>query len=220
MRISTGIYIASIIFICTLTAGCGGITKKYPERTYYMFEVPTVNAKYSTVPGAVIDVWKFEVSPGSSGNQFIYRTSDVNYKSDFYNQFFRPPSNLLTEATTRYLGSSGLFEEVLTPGSQSDATYYLESNLVKLYGDYRAQPKAVMEIQFFLLQYVASDTEGAASQIVFSKTYSAEVPISSASAGELMRGWNTALSDILGELLADLRANVKPIPVPAPPPTS
>jgi cholesterol transport system auxiliary component len=219
MRIRSGIFALSLILLCTFVTGCGGLSKKYPERTYYMFEVPAVKEKKATVPGAVVDVWKFEISPGSSGNEFIYRTSDVNYRSDFYNQFFRPPSNLLTEATTLYLGNSGLFEEVLTPGSQSDANYYLESNVVKLYGDYRAAPKAVMEIQFFLLQYVINDTEGDTSKIVFSKTYSADVPIASASAGELMRGWNTALGDILGALLTDLSLNVKPVPA-SPPPSS
>jgi cholesterol transport system auxiliary component len=218
MRIRSGIFVLSLIFLYALATGCGGLSKKYPERTYYMFEVPAVKQKQRTVPGAVVDVWKFEVSPGSSGNEFIYRTSDVNYRSDFYNQFFRPPSNLLTEATTLYLGNSGLFEEVLTTGSQGDANYYLQSNVVKLHGDYRAAPKAVMEIQFFLLQYVVNDTEGDTSKIIFSKTYSAEVPIASASAGELMRGWNTALGDILGALLTDLSVNVKP--VPASPPSS
>jgi cholesterol transport system auxiliary component len=220
MRIRNGIFVLSLILLCTFVTGCGGLSKKYPERTYYMFEVPAVKEKQPTVPGAVINVWKFEISPGSSGNEFIYRMSDVNFKSDFYNQFFRPPSSLLTEATTRYLGDSGLFSDVVTSTSQSDANYYLESNVVKLYGDYRAAPKAVMEIQFFLLQYVFNDTEGDTSKIVFSKTYSAEVPIASASAGELMRGWNTALSDILGSLLADLGANVKPVPVSPPPPAS
>lgn len=220
MRIRSGIFVLSLILLYTFVTGCGGLSKKYPERTYYMFEVPAVKEKQPTVPGAVIDVWKFEISPGSTGNEFIYRMSDVNYKSDFYNQFFRPPSNLLTEAATRYLDSSGLFDEVLTPGSQGDATYYLESNVVKLYGDYRSAPKAVLEIQFFLLQYVMNGTEGDTSKIVFSKTYSAEVPIASASAGELMRGWNTALSDILGALLTDLSTNVKPVPVLPPPPTT
>lgn len=217
MKIRSGIFGLSLILLCALVTGCGGLSKKYPERTYYMFEVPAVKEKQPTVPGAVIDVWKFEISPGSTGNEFIYRMSDVNYKSDFYNQFFRPPSSLLTEVTARYLGDSGLFSGVVTSASQSDANYYLESNVVKLYGDYRAAPKAVMEIQFFLLQYVVNDTEGDSSKIVYSKTYSAEVPIASASAGELMRGWNTALGDILGALLTDLSAIVKPVPPQIPP---
>lgn len=191
-------------------AGCSGISKKYPERKYYMFDVPLATVNTPLVNGAVAQVWKFNVSPGSEGKEFIYRTSDIGYESDFYNQFFRPPGAMLTETTTRFLGSSGLFREVLNTVSQGYAGYYVEANVIELYGDFRGAPEAVMSIQFFLLEYVTENIYDDNTAIVFGKTYSSRVPIPSTDAGDLMRGWNTALGTILNDFLSDLKVNVKP----------
>ncbi|MEQ9618684.1 MAG: hypothetical protein RIG61_05885 [Deltaproteobacteria bacterium] len=178
-----------------------------------MFEVPPNTEKYVSVKDAILEVWRFDIAPGSDGKEFIYRISDLEYKSDFYNQFFRPPTALLTDVTTRYLAGSGLFMDVLSPTSQGGNTnYYIEGNIVRLYGDYRTQPKAVMEIQLFLLKYESDITDGGISNIVFGKTYSSEKPIASASAQDLMRGWNLALEEILNEFLADLSGKVNQKP--------
>ena len=203
-----GLHISYIVLTLLFITGCASINKSYPERNFYMFEVPPNTEKYTPVKGAILEVWRFDVSPGSEGKEFISRISDLEYKSAFYNQFFSPPTALLTEVTTRYLDGSGLFMDVLSPGSQGDSTYYIEGNVVRLYGDYRAQPKAVMEIQFFLLQYESDITEADASNIVFGKTYISEKPIASAMAQDLMKGWNLALEEILNEFLTGLSKSV------------
>lgn len=212
MSLRKELHILYLVLTLLFLAGCASIEKSYPERNFYMFEVPSNAEKYTPVKGAILEVWRFDVSPGSEGKEFIYRISDLEYKSDFYNQFFRPPTALLTEITTRYLDGSGLFTDVISPGSQGDSTYYIEGNVVRLYGDYRAQPKAVMEIQFFLLEYELDITESDASNIVFGKTYTSEKPIASATAQDLMNGWNLALEEILNELLGDLSEKVNRAP--------
>lgn len=169
-----------------------------------MFDVPENTEKYTAPKLSVVEIWRFDVSPGSDGREFIYRVSELEYKSDFYNQFFRPPGALLTEVASRYLDNSGLFQDVLSPSSQGGSDYYLEGNVVELYGDYRAAPKAVMQIQFFLIQYTSETTEGEGTDIVFTRTYRSEQPLASESPNDLMQGWNLALGDILGELARDL----------------
>lgn len=209
------ILLSAAVFGALGMAGCGGITKSYPERTYYMFEVAPPEKVAAPVKGAALQVWKFNVSPGSDGKEFIYRTSDVNYESDFYNQFFRPPGAMLTEITIHWLADSGLFEEVISSLGQGFASYYIQSNVVELHGDYRSAPEAVMTIQFFLLEYTPDSEYGDSTGIVFNKTYTARVPIPTATGADLMRGWNTALGQIYGELLQDLKLYVKPFPVAA-----
>ncbi|MCC6712235.1 MAG: hypothetical protein IT344_02635 [Candidatus Dadabacteria bacterium] len=204
--------ISAAVFCALGAAGCGGITKSYPERSYYMFEAPPAGKVAAPVEGAVVQVWKFDVSPGSDGKEFVYRTDDISYESDFYNQFFRPPGALLTEMTIRWLSDTGLFEDVISSLGQSFANYYVQSNVVELYGDYRGAPAAVMTIQFFLLEYTPESEYGDNTGIVFNRTYSSHVPIPAASAPELMRGWNTALGEIYGAFLEDLKLHVKPSP--------
>jgi len=200
MTIKSKLYFSSLLLFIALIIGCGGINKSYPERTYYLFEVSEPSNPLTPVQGTTVEVKRFSISPGNEGKEFVYRTTEIQYLSDFYNQFFRPPSVILTEAVTQWLDQAQVFEDVLNPISQALPIYFIEGNVVELYGDYRNQSaaKAVMKIQFYLLK--TSDL-GDQPNIVFGKTYESEQPIGSAT---LMNGWNLALEDILGEFLKDL----------------
>ncbi len=173
-----------------------------------MFEVPPVTVKYPPVKGAVVEISRFNISPGSDGKEFIYRTGDLSYESDFYNQFFRPPGAMLTEVTGRWLNDAGLFQDVFGSVTQADANYFIEGNVVRLYGDFRSAPKAVLEIQFLLLKYTTDSSYDDNTKIVMAKNYSFEAPIASPTAKDLMKGWNTALGEVLNAFLADLKNNV------------
>lgn len=193
-----------IIIAILFAAGCANIDKPYPERSYYQFEVTYSGHSSTPVKGTILGIKRLSVSPGSQGIEFIYRTGEFKYQSDFYNQFFRPPGALMTEAVTTWFVASGEFETVLGQLSQAFPNYVIEGNVVKLYGDYRnsAAPTAVMEIQFFLLK-LTDDVD--APIVVTSDTYSIEKPISSRDPKALMSGWNQALEEILGEFLADIK---------------
>lgn len=201
--------ISSLALLMIIVSGCSGLSKSYPERSYFMFDVPPVAQKSAPVKGAIAEVARFNVSPGSEGKEFIYRTGGVSFESDFYNQFFRPPGAMLTETTIRWLGNTGLFQEVLSTVTQAGANYFIEGNVVQLYGDYRSSPKAVMQIQFLLLKYTSEDTYDDNTGIVFANSYTSEIPIAAKTPNDLMMGWNTALGEILNAFLGDLSKNVK-----------
>jgi len=203
MTIKSKLYFSSLLLFIALIIGCGGINKSYPERTYYLFEVSEPSNPLTPVQGTTVEVKRFNISPGSQGKQFIYRTTDIRYESDFYNQFFRSPSSILTESISQWIDQAGIFEDVLSPVSQAFPNYLIEGNVIELYGDYRNQaaPKAVFKIQFYLLKISDLSDEPI---IVFGKTYTSEKPIGSATPQALMNGWNLALEDILGEFLKDL----------------
>lgn len=205
-NIYTNIFTVATLIV--LLTGCGGLSKSYPERNYFMFEVPPVKKQITPVKGAMVEVYRFNISPGSEGKDFIYRTGDVSYESDFYNQFFRPPAAMLTELTIRWLSEAGLFTDVMGSVSQASPSYYIEGNVVQLYGDYRSSPKAVMQIQFVLLKFTTDDNYDDNTEIIFGKTYTSEIPIASKTPNDLMKGWNTALGDILNAFMTDLRGNV------------
>lgn len=189
-------------------AGCANVNKSYPERTYYQFDVTYKGHKGTPVKGTILGVRRLSVSPGSEGIEFIYRTGEFEYRSDFYNQFFRPPGALMTEAVTTWFLDAGIFEEVLGQLSQSLPNYIIEGNVIKLFGDFRqsAAPKAVMEIQLYLLKTTDDDDFPI---VITSNTYSLEKPISSRDPNALMQGWNQAFEEILGEFLKDVKKNLR-----------
>jgi len=204
MRIKHKLYLCSFLVLAVLATGCPNVNKPYPERTFFLFEISNPSSTMTTVQGSTLDVNRFSISPTSQGREFIYRTTDLEYKTDFYNQFFRPPGNIMTEAVRQWLNQSGLFEDVLTPVSQAIANYTIEGNIVELYGDYRneASAKAVLTIQFFFLD-TSEDVPD--PTILLSKTYTSEQPVGTASPQNLMNGWNKALEIILNQLIIDLK---------------
>ena len=191
-----------------LIYGCPNVNKPYPERTFFLFEIPAPSQTVSQIQGTIVNVNRFTISPSSQGREFIYRMTDLQYTTDFYNQFFRPPDNIITEGVRQWLNQSGLFEELLSPVSQAAPKYTIEGNVIELYGDYRDESaaKAVIKIQLFLLQ---NSDDGTAPTILSGKTYSSEQSIGAASPNALMNGWNLALEEILGEFLTDLSYSLK-----------
>jgi cholesterol transport system auxiliary component len=198
---STLFFFSSCLLLFLTLMGCTSLNKNYPERNYYIFNVSIQQRNLSPVSGTVLDVPRFDISPSFAGTEFVYRIGDLSYQSDFYNQFLRPPASLITEGARKWLSESGLFKYVVN-SSYGRPNYVLEGNVNELYGDFRAHdtPKAVLGIQFFLI-----DEAPANPKIIFQNNYRREVALSSKSPGELVKGWNEALQQILTALDEDLR---------------
>ena len=208
MKTKQMLIFSSLLFLLALCYGCPNVNKPYPERTFFLFELTPPTQNVTQIKGTSLDVNRFTISPRSQGREFIYRTTDLEYKSDFYNQFFRPPDNIITEAVREWINQSGLFEDVLTPASQALPEYVIEGNVIELYGDYRDESaaKAVMQIQLFLLR---TSQHGSGPDILMSKTYESEQSIGAESPNALMNGWNRTLENILSEFLYDLSYHIK-----------
>jgi len=190
-----------VLLFLTLT-GCATLEKNYPERNYYIFNISNEDKNLTPISGGVLEVRRFEISPSFASREFVYRNGDLSYESDFYNQFFRLPGQLITEQVRKWLSESGQFKYVVDSSNNVDANYILEGNVSELYGDFRTPntPKAVMGIQFFLIEETSTNP-----QITFQNNYRREVVLSSNSAGELVKGWNEALEQILTALAGDLK---------------
>jgi ABC-type uncharacterized transport system auxiliary subunit len=109
---------------------------------------------------------------------------------------------MFTEEIRKRLAGSGLFKHVVDPSSLLDSTYILEGAVTALYGDYRVStaPKAVIEIQFFLLQEADSNPK-----IIFQSQYHKEEPFKGNTPDGLIKSWNTAFNQILTEFENDLK---------------
>jgi len=106
-----------------------------------------------------------------------------------------------------WLDRAGPFATVAQPGSARSAQYVLEATVIELYGDFRQKrsPAAVLTIQFTVI-----DQAGARPKIVHQRTIASRVDLPQASPDALVRGYGTALAQILSQLISELNAdNVK-----------
>ncbi len=197
LKLSIGIFI-----LLSLSIGCVNLERSYIEKHYFNLDSSPAANISSPDTGKVLAVRRLRVSPKYEGKGLVYRLGELKYESDYYNEFFISPVSMFTEEVRKRLAVSGLFKHVVDPSSLLDSTYILEGAVTALYGDYRVKtaPKAVMEIQFFLLQ----ETTGS-PKIILQSQYHKEEPLNGNTPDALVKSWNTALNQILTEFENDLK---------------
>ena len=185
-----------------ISIGCLNLERSYVEKHYFILEASRDEDISSPDAGKVLTVRRFRVSPKYEGKGLVYRLKKLSYESDFYNEFFISPASMFTEEIRKRLAVSGLFKHVVDPSSLLDSTYILEGAVTALYGDYSVNtaPRAVLEIQFFILQETA-----ASPKIIFQSQYHKEEPLNDNIPDALVKSWNTALNQILTEFETDLK---------------
>jgi len=193
-----------VIMIVGLISGCAD--NRIYTKQQYALEVSRGADEQGEGGVGIVRIRRFQISEGFSGIGLVYRTSEVNYESDFYNEFMVSPVSIITEQSRRWFGESGVFAGVFGTSSGVKAGYVLEGNVVCLYGDYRDKesPEAFLEIEFTLISAKAM-----ADPIVFHRTYAAARAVEPANAAALVKGFNGCLSEILDSFEADLRKVVK-----------
>jgi uncharacterized lipoprotein YmbA len=196
---------ACVLLFLILLPGCLGLKQSYPEKRQFVLDVARSGDASGSKIGEVLRISRIHVSPRFEGKGFVYRTGDLTYESDFYNEFFTSPGPLLIEEMRKWVRGSGLFDHVPDPGSRLAPTHVLESTVSALYGDYRESeaPKAVMEMHFSLMRNTSPGSE-----VAFENGYRKEVSVTGDSPDALAEGWNEGLSQILKDLETDLADRV------------
>src|SRR5262249_18461831 len=145
------------------------------------------------------------VAAAFAGDALVYRMDEVRYTADPYNVFIADPALMLGNRMAQWLDRAGPFQSVVQPDSARGAPYILEATVSELYGDFRQghPPAAVVTVQFALL-----DLTGARSKVVLERTIGRRVAVQEVSPDALVRGYGTALAEILAELQKDLERNI------------
>jgi cholesterol transport system auxiliary component len=188
---------------CVLLCACVNLERSYPDKQYFVFDVRSKQPSTTRAVKGVLAVSDMRVSRRYESQSFVYRLSETSYESDFYNQFLIAPAALITEEVRKALAQAQVFEHVIGSSTDWEPTYRLQGVVNSLYGDFTdAQaPRAIIEMQFFLTKKTPAGEE-----IVTAKRYIKSVPVSARSPDALVKGWNTALEDILNSFIADLKS--------------
>jgi cholesterol transport system auxiliary component len=191
----------ALLLAAGFTGACFSFEKSYPEKRFYVLDTVREDASPRPAEGPVLRLTDFNISPRYEGKGFVTSRDDLSFESDFYNEFFIGPAEIIEGELREWLEGSGRFSLVTDPSSRVEADFLLTGNVPALFGDFREEgaPKAVLEIQFLLL-----DEEFSRSRVLFQNNYRQAVAIPDTSPGALARGWNQGLEMIFKALEADL----------------
>jgi hypothetical protein len=140
-----------------------------------------------------------KISSNYEGKEFIYR-KDLDFESDYYNQFLISPSTNITEQTIHWIDESRLSDVITNRLSSSDSNLVLEGNINLLYADFSGgKIYSVLEIEFYL-------SDNSKDQVLFKKVYLKKILSSNKEPVSIVKSWNQALTEILIGLESDLRA--------------
>ncbi len=181
-------------------AGCSMTRPALTKRTF-LLDPPLPPAVATTRPG-VLRVGTFEVAGAYRDRGFVYRTTDLKYEADFYNEFFVAPGPMIAEDVARALAAAKVFSRVV-PGAAAaeEGDYVLEGFVFDLYADARQSANAAAIGISFYLSRTAFPTA-----VVWSREYRQRVALKADTPEGLAQAWNEGLGAILADLARDLAA--------------
>ena len=201
MNLMAGSLRSTLLLLVVFCGGCVTLERSYPaDQRYFMIEAQD-GKSLSSEGTHILSVQNLYISPRYADRNFIYRTSETEYETDFYNQFLSEPATMISEEVRQALAATRLFKIVLGPSNSQPANYLLEGSVNVLYGDFRnlRAPAAVLEIEFLLHNENPTQNE-----IVMQKRYRRSVPLSERTPEALVKGWNQALAEIIAMFVNDL----------------
>ena len=193
---SIGLFITFLML-----GGCAFFGSVDPPESYTL-EVERIQERPSAeARERVLEVAPFRVTSRYQGQAFVYQGTHAQPWTDQRQQFLAPPQWLITEQASRYLRNSGLFGAVVEGESRLHVTHLLEGAVTALYGNFSnpADPRAVLEIQFFLIDPRDS------AKVMFQTGFRTEAEIAEAMPQALVKGWESGLELMLQSLENDLR---------------
>jgi len=200
MRVSN---LVLLVGLCGALAGCS--VQPPPAKVSYLLSVePDGQTAIAALPDGCLRLRSVGVQSPFSGLSLIYRTGEVTYEKDYYNQFLVAPDKQLNDLLARRLSSAGI--AICADGMDaSEKRLTLEPHLEALYADFRTPtaPLAVVKMRFVLIRYERSCR---CSSILLDQTFQSSVPLPpAADAPVIVETMSTAVKNVLRDFEAALR---------------
>lgn len=200
--------IPALLIVIFLAAGCGLSRQQSYQREFFLLDVASVppgsrNHDDIPFPEVILLIQPVGMAAAFDRKEFVYRTGQYSYETDYYRAFQVPPAILIGEQSYEWLVSKHLFGQTVRPGSLVRPNFALYGFVNEFYGDYSnpASHAAVISVTYRVL----GRSKKIFSNLRMEKTYTQRIPLADREVGTLVAAWNRALRNILTELTADLR---------------
>lgn len=198
--------VAALVALCS----CMKLERPPVDKRFFALEVvrPGEPLAAPTSGGGNLLVRRVQMSPRVSGRELVYHMADSSWTADYYNLFFVPPADMLSQDLRLWLSGCGLYANVSDPGSLLVPTRILETNVVSLHGDFSVKPAlAVVEMQFLLLDNNAESTglNTGGRQVLLTSSIRRTAALAESSPQELVRALRVAVAECYAELETQLR---------------
>lgn len=203
----SAVSVVALVALAAAVASCGLAGRPAPVKRMFLLE-PTMPHAVANPKPLVLRVGVVNVSASFRGRSLVYRRGELDYEADFYDEFFIPPAQMLSEATANAMSAAKAFKRVSAPGvAAEEGDYVLDGFATELYGDIRdpSKPAAVLAITYYL-------SSASTRTVVWSGDYRQRVAFIGSDPAALAKAWSTGLSTILAELARDLAAASLPAP--------
>lgn len=204
MKRSRKITFTLLLLITFLITGCAG--RKAVVKDTFLLNAQRSGSPASAASGPVLMVRPFSIAPAYAGRDLVRKIAANQLESDYYNEYFVSPAQMLTDLTRSWIDQSGLFQTVLPATSSIRPAMSLEAHIEKLLADMpnETNPQAKLEISFILIEHNKRQ-----QTIHFQKSYTWAHPMTTLSWPDYIIAQNACLTQILTELEKDLTANLK-----------
>ena len=180
-------------------AGCNSLSPTTtPPPAFYAFDggPPGPGPVVPPASAQVLAVTPTRAAPGFDSQRIIYQRDAYQLAYFSHSEWVEPPARMLGPLLVQVLERSASFRAVVVAGASATADYRLDTELVRLQQDFRAQPSSV------LLQLRATLVDDKTRRVLAVRQFHAVVPATS----EDPRGGAAAANRAVQQVLAELAA--------------
>lgn len=177
-----------------------------PERPYVETRrFPLAPRRPAALPpaagGKVLLVRMMRAAPGLDQRGLRSLRADGTETVDYYAEWIAPPADLAEEALRRWLGGSGLYAGIVSPGTRAGYELVLEAELAELSADLgRREARAA-------LSAVLVQEAGLGGRVLAQSLAQGRAPLGAGDAAPMLA---EAMARALAEALAALEATLRP----------
>ena len=195
-----------LILAGILLSGC--VHREAIVKNYYLIQAPRPEkASPETSFEAVVSVEPFAIGPGYQSKGLVYQLGSNQFDTDYYNEYFISPSQMITDQTETWIRDSALFTRVVPPTSIVESTLLLEGDIRRLCYDIQDDEK--MQASLAITFYLISKEGRRPSAIEFARTYQVSHAIARKDQQMAVDAMAVCLTEILEQLEQDLAAHLK-----------
>ena len=151
----------------------------------------------------VLGIRNLQIAAPFEGRPLVYRTGDNAYVRDPYAEFLDTPAESLLVTIREWLRATSSFAAVIEPSSYLKPNTFAEIGVTRLYGDFRRPQQAAAVLSMRFLFFDA--TNGLPGKVLLEREYSRSIALKSATPAALMEGWSQALTQVLAQVISDIR---------------